>query len=339
MDKLNENKNIIWMYWENKGGSVIPEYINLCWKTIIANNKNDFQINILNEYNINDYLPNLNKNYLLYNEIAHKADYIRFCLLYKYGGIWLDSDTIVFKSLKEIMEKVDEYEFVCTGYKKDENRNEYFTIINFLAAKPKNTICLKVIEYIEKFLNEQIINGIEQEWDYVGNYLSYLVNSNNYKYFLYPTEFFYPLETYNINNLLFERVINIPYSIKEILNYSFAQSIANSTRTYKFKNYKEEQLLNDEAIYSKMFKFALNKTNINCADIDYIYEIIRLQEIIDRYKKQSHKINILIDSIAWFIPIRKWRDNFRNKFKIAEQSRAEQSRAEQSRAEQSMYNI
>ena len=46
-----------------------------------------------------------------------------------------------------------------------------------------------------------------------------------------------------------------------------------------------------------------------------------------------------IDKLAWFIPIRKWRDNFRNKFKIAEQSRAEQSRAEQSRAEQSMYNI
>ena len=34
-----------------------------------------------------------------------------------------------------------------------------------------------------------------------------------------------------------------------------------------------------------------------------------------------------IDNIVWWIPVKKLRDNFRNKFKIAEQSRAEQSRA------------
>lgn len=85
MDKLNENKPIIWMYWENKKGSTVPDCINLCWKTIIANNKNDFQIKILNEQNVNDYLPNLNKNYLRYKEIAHKADYISHSLRFIYS--------------------------------------------------------------------------------------------------------------------------------------------------------------------------------------------------------------------------------------------------------------
>ena len=28
------------------------------------------------------------------------------------------------------------------------------------------------------------------------------------------------------------------------------------------------------------------------------------------------KVNKLIDTLAWWIPVRKWRDNFRNKFKI-----------------------
>ena len=49
-------------------------------------------------------------------------------------------------------------------------------------------------------------------------------------------------------------------------------------------------------------------------------------------------IEEIINKIVWWIPVKKWRDNFRVKFKIesrAEQSRAEQSRAEQSRAEQS----
>ena len=32
--------------------------------------------------------------------------------------------------------------------------------------------------------------------------------------------------------------------------------------------------------------------------------------------KLNEKLNMLINCIAWWIPIRKWRDNFRNKFKI-----------------------
>ncbi|MEI0495514.1 class I SAM-dependent methyltransferase [Brachyspira intermedia] len=44
------------------------------------------------------------------------------------------------------------------------------------------------------------------------------------------------------------------------------------------------------------------------------------------------KFNRLVNSLAWWIPVRKWRDNFRNKILYGqEQSRAEQSRAEQSR--------
>ena len=322
MDKLNENKPIIWMYWQNKKGSTVPDCITLCWKTIIANNKNDFQIKILNEQNVNDYLPNLNKNYLRYKEIAHKADYIRFCLLYEYGGIWLDSDTIIFRSLKEIMEKVDEYGFVCTGYKKDATKKEYFTIINFLASKPKNTICLMIKEHIENFINEQLVNGIEQEWDFVGYYLSSIINSNNHKYFLYPISYFYPLYTYNADNVVFERIINMPNNIiKDILNYSFGQSLANSVRSSEFKSLKEEELLNSEHAYSKLFKFGLNKTEIkNNEDIDYIIysylkEIqlqINMQE--SRIKKLENQFNNLINTITWFIPVRKWRDNFRNKF-------------------------
>ena len=322
MDKLSENKPIIWMYWENKKGSTVPDCITLCWKTIIANNKNDFQIKILNEQNVNDYLPNLNKNYLLYKEIAHKADYIRFSLLYEYGGIWLDSDTIVFRSLKEIMEKVDEYEFVCTGYEKDSTNKEYYTIINFLASKPKNTICLMVKEYIEKFMNEQLIKGIEQEWDYVGYYLSSLINSADYKYFLYSIEYFYPLYTYNVDNVIFEKIINMPNNIiNNIRNYSFGQSLANSVRSLEFKSRKEWELLNSKYTYSKLFRFALNKIEIkNHEDIDSIiydyFKELQLQINSQEYriKKLENIFCNLIDTIAWFIPIRKWRDNFRSKF-------------------------
>ncbi|MEI0495517.1 class I SAM-dependent methyltransferase [Brachyspira intermedia] len=50
------------------------------------------------------------------------------------------------------------------------------------------------------------------------------------------------------------------------------------------------------------------------------------------YNTLEEKFDRFINSIAWWIPIRKWRDDFRNKILHGqEQSRAEQSRAEQSR--------
>ena len=35
---------------------------------------------------------------------------------------------------------------------------------------------------------------------------------------------------------------------------------------------------------------------------------------LDRISKLEYAVQKVIDSIAWWIPIRKWRDNFRDKF-------------------------
>uniref|UniRef100_UPI003F4C4FCC O-methyltransferase n=1 Tax=Brachyspira catarrhinii TaxID=2528966 RepID=UPI003F4C4FCC len=68
----------------------------------------------------------------------------------------------------------------------------------------------------------------------------------------------------------------------------------------------------------------------------YYYDIFKRNEVRNEVRNEitniDNKLNKLIDSIAWWIPIKKLRNNFRNKIL---QSRAEQSRAEQSRAEQS----
>ena len=88
--------------------------------------------------------------------------------------------------------------------------------------------------------------------------------------------------------------------------------------------------------YSPKFKYqkeCYNFTQINTPKIIpsfYLYnEVCNLK---NQLNDLNNKMNKIIDSIVWFIPVKKLRDNFRNKFKTAEQSRAEQSRAEQSRA-------
>ena len=62
------------------------------------------------------------------------------------------------------------------------------------------------------------------------------------------------------------------------------------------------------------------RNNENFLEDYFIKEINELKYKINYYDKRSNdlnrKINKVVDSLAWWIPVRKWRDNFRNKFKI-----------------------
>ena len=50
----------------------------------------------------------------------------------------------------------------------------------------------------------------------------------------------------------------------------------------------------------------------------------------------NYKIDKIIESISWWIPIRKCRDNFRNKFKMQEEKRREEKRREEKRREENL---
>ena len=109
------NINNIWMYWENLPGKKKSPYLDLCYKTIKKNCSENFKIHLLNEKNVYYYIPDLRKNIDHQMNIQQKVDYIRYILLYKYGGIWIDADTIVIKDLTPIINKLKKYDFVGFG--------------------------------------------------------------------------------------------------------------------------------------------------------------------------------------------------------------------------------
>ncbi|MEI0495512.1 radical SAM protein [Brachyspira intermedia] len=90
-------------------------------------------------------------------------------------------------------------------------------------------------------------------------------------------------------------------------------------RSPKFRKKQDAEIIQNQfiekncGIIISQLKNRIENSNMNC---DFINQ--------DQFVK-------LVNSIAWWIPIRKLRDNFRNKILYGqEQSRAEQSRAEQS---------
>ena len=54
------------------------------------------------------------------------------------------------------------------------------------------------------------------------------------------------------------------------------------------------------------------------------------------YIQQLEKIKENINKLAWWIPIRKWRDNFRNKMLNKDQTRPDQTRPDQTRPDQTL---
>lgn len=97
---MNElgNKNVF-VYW------VGPSYslIELLRKIMLfhSNGGNNYQLHLIDHQNINEYLTELPVDF--YNLIAaYQADYVRVALVERYGGIWLDSDTLVMSDLSQL---------------------------------------------------------------------------------------------------------------------------------------------------------------------------------------------------------------------------------------------
>jgi hypothetical protein len=110
----------VWTYWENKSNRIEPyAHIQLCFDTMYKH-YGKYNFIILNPASIKQYLPNVRSD-LDNLMIAQKVDYYRVALLEKYGGVWVDADTIVLKNLDKVFEKLDNgYDFVgfgCTGKK------------------------------------------------------------------------------------------------------------------------------------------------------------------------------------------------------------------------------
>ena len=91
---MNNNKKYIFTFWEPREN--IPGYLKLCiktWKKFLS----DYEIVIL-DYNISKlYLgEELFSNIICENmSIMVQADAIRVAMLNKFGGIWMDADTII----------------------------------------------------------------------------------------------------------------------------------------------------------------------------------------------------------------------------------------------------
>ena len=95
----------IFLYWDNPPGQTeAPAYIQLCWETIHQHCGADFEIHLVASENVKQFLPNIPDSFFQIAQINNRSNFLRYMLLREHGGIWLDSDLILFKSLKPLLD-------------------------------------------------------------------------------------------------------------------------------------------------------------------------------------------------------------------------------------------
>lgn len=105
----------VWLYWENQPGSVLPNWLHACLRSIYQQ-AGSLPVRVLGRDDIFQWLPELSPEtwYGLPSPVF-RSDYARARLLLKYGGIWLDLDTIALSPLERLLDEVDRHRFVAWG--------------------------------------------------------------------------------------------------------------------------------------------------------------------------------------------------------------------------------
>jgi mannosyltransferase OCH1-like enzyme len=131
--EINKNGRNIFIYWEGHNYYLINVLRNLIY--LHSKNGIGYNVHFINNKNVKKYVkifpPCYNKLLL-----AHKADYIRTIVICNYGGIWLDSDTLVLDSLDSLFDIFKNND----GFFIKENNN---IIWNGVFGSKKNTLLMK----------------------------------------------------------------------------------------------------------------------------------------------------------------------------------------------------
>jgi len=260
LEIFTNKKPYLWQYWDNIDNNSTPAYISLCLETVDRKCANSFEIIRLNKDNIEDYIPEI-KNYKKELDnliIAHKVDIYRIFLLYKYGGLYMDADIICLRDPIEIIDKLNEYDFVgfgCTGYICKYGYGKPSNWI--LASKPNGILISHVLtESLDTIKKHNNFKYHDLGKMIIWNQLDILIKDNNYSYYHYPNKIDGSRDMngkWITSNIIFSNN-DIKYDDEDNMMFLV---IYNSEINNNIKILTRNELLNNNTNYSKFVKKGL----------------------------------------------------------------------------------
>jgi L-rhamnose mutarotase len=266
----NINNNNIFTFWEPR--DKIPGMLTLCiktWKKFFTN----YKIIILDYEKTREYLgETLFSSIICKNmTLPIQSDAIRVAILNKYGGIWMDTDTIVCNN--KFIKQFNEFELAMIGEEKYK-----FQYIGFIFAHKNSSllsvwqkeIINKVKQYKYILANLKNTSNWQNSWKKVHSlfYLSYdimnplLKNETGKKYFRLDSSKIncFPERTLSKNNRLKYNQLYKEYFFQKgdpnvlIKNTKGLILLHNSWTPLKYKHMSEKEFLKQDILISKLFK-------------------------------------------------------------------------------------
>ena len=106
----------LWLYHEMEPHEwKRPEYYNLCLETVQKHCGRRFRVIPLTRYTIYSYIPNFRKDLWHTCTARQRTDLVKWELLARYGGLFLDQDVLVLRDLSPYMDELVDHDFVAFG--------------------------------------------------------------------------------------------------------------------------------------------------------------------------------------------------------------------------------
>ena len=274
----------IWLFW-NTPLEEAPNIVKFCLKVITKLCGDDYEINMLSLNNYKTFVDDSRITKLMENPdiaVNYKSDLIRFYLLYKYGGIYLDSSIILLKSLNWIY--LDNYinkDFIIY-YNTNHTTNIEKPIFEsgFIAAKPQIEFTKLVTEKLIEVLNQ---NNLENE-------LTKLKNDKTVNYQNFGHHGIYHIIYYIYTYIIYKHQINN----FEVLKCSPNSVVCSSL----FDNYDEFKKLFTENITDDKYEIMIDEKIIKFTKVNR--EIIKMFKIkpnsfMDKFIKTTFDNKSCID--------------------------------------------
>ena len=152
---IKGRKNVF-MFWEGKSYILLKILHQLVHK---HSKNNAYDVHFITYKNMYKYLPKEIPDNMTTWKLAHQADYLRVALLYKYGGVWVDADTIVMPNFRDVFKMLE----TKKGFFVLEN-NE--SIWNGVFGSKPNT---KLLSEWKQYILERSDRGAKFQWTEIGN--------------------------------------------------------------------------------------------------------------------------------------------------------------------------
>lgn len=237
---------IVWTMWFGE----MPPYIKYCLDTIYK--RCGYTVIVLTEENKDTYLKRCKVHPYVWTleRKAQIADCLRIYLLYEYGGIWVDADTIILKPLNKVMSMLDEK---CFGFVTDPITQIPYN--GYLVSKPLSASAGRWKSLMERALGKIVsLPDVYTKFHMFGSDIMDEVKRLDYADI--PFDWFFPFNFSNGNGKIFYGESKITDHINDnTLAIALSNSWLSSQVGEDFKNSIEE-LMTRRNLFGSILRYS-----------------------------------------------------------------------------------